>query len=84
MSKKPFPFLHPTRDTLMRLYVKGNIFRRKNEDLWDYIKGRCGDERFFLQLSRSGDPREYANECLQEALETAQDLATGPPTPEPL
>lgn len=72
----------PSRDALMRLYARGLVSRRKNENLWDYIEGRCGDEPFFLQMSRSGDPRAYADECLQEALETAQDLSTGPPIPE--
>ena len=54
------------REALERMYLRGNKFRQRNADIWDFVKRRCGQPSFFLEMEASGDPEEFAFEEMQK------------------
>ena len=56
------------REALERMYLRGNKSRRRNMEIWDFVKGKCGQPSFFLEMEASGDPEEFAFEEMQREM----------------
>lgn len=54
------------REALESMYLRGNKFRQRNMEIWDFVKGKCGHPSFFLEMEASGDPEEFAFEEMQK------------------
>ena len=67
MSEKELEILNrQTKETLIKMYLRGNFFRRRDKDIWDEFNKRKHEAPFIKGLIEAQDPRDYIWECIQK------------------